>query len=375
MLDLAAARRHELQELQRGLAALASSLDRRDGRRDARRAQVKELQSAVQAQRQVRRQRSSRRSARRGPAQSKRRPASAPPKTKRTVSSATGVVLAAGRNSLDSDATADSVYGRVRPCVHERSRPWRDARDFKPRASAEEIIATTEVDGGRIKAFERRVASETRRYASVIARSNQEWSSAVARPAGMADVVEAYTKGGRQAEQELQASVPSERILGTLDDLLGLEADVTGKWRPQQSRKSGTVRLRQNGASLLARTTALQSRHDTNSKLGAGKTPDPKAASGRERGRRAAASHIFLRPGDVQACLADGLRTPEGGFGPSMDEAGTLTAPTSSEAGSSHGAQLARAALSMIAAVHLPALPPGSLSRGPPLVARTSGVL
>ena len=206
------------------------------------------------------------------------------------------------------------------------------------------------------------MASETRRYAAVIARSNQEWSSAVARPAGMADVVEAYAKGGREAEQELQASVPSERILGTLDDLLGLEADVTGKWRPQQSRKSGTVRLRQNGGSLLARTTALHSRHDTNSKVGAGKaeTPDPKAASGRERGRRAAASHIYLRPGDVQACLADG-RTPEGGFGPSMDDAGTL-APTSSEAGSSHGAQLARAALSMIAAVHLPALPPGSLS-------------
>ena len=357
-------RRHELQELQRGLAALASSLDRRDGRRDARRAQVQELQGAVQAQRQVRRQRSSR-SARRGPAQSKRRPASAPPKTKRTVSSATGVVLAAGRNSLDSDATAHTLTGRSARtlCVHERSRPWRDAEDFQPRASAEEIIATTEVDGGRIKAFERRVASETRRYAAVIARSNQEWSSAVARPAGMADVVEAYAKGGREAEQELQASVPSERILGTLDDLLGLEADVTGKWRPQQSRKSGTVRLRQNGGSLLARTTALHSRHDTNSKVGAGKaeTPDPKAASGRERGRRAAASHIYLRPGDVQACLADG-RTPEGGFGPSMDDAGTLAATTSSEAGSSHGAQLARAALSMIAAVHLPALPPGSLS-------------
>ena len=46
----------------------------------------------------------------------------------------------------------------------------------------------------------------------------------------------------------------SEKMLTTMDELVGLESEITGKWRRAHRPMKGAVKLRPNGQSLLERT-------------------------------------------------------------------------------------------------------------------------
>jgi hypothetical protein len=286
--------REQLVSLQAGLVALTSTLDQRENARreqsEQRLLELRELQGALashgrkkRARVQRRRPSSARRAADRSTTgRATRRPRSAQPsrdgaalavgghKSARTVACATGAVKELGRNSLMTSelASAEASLFRRSGSVHDRERPWRDGDGLTERPSAAEIVAASQVSDTRLIAFNRKIAAESQLYKDVIARSDMDWDRSVARP----------KRAGRLAhtahDLDNRNSGSVDKILSTTDELLGLESEITGKWRRSHRPKSGPVRLRPGGKSLLARSAerpesssaaVLQPRRDASS--------------------------------------------------------------------------------------------------------------
>ena len=295
--------RQQLASLQEGLAALTSTLEQREQvkreQSEQRLMELRELQGAVAAHNggktrsgNLSRQRPSSAGTAGGGSGRRRAAARRPPgrphspessrdlsitvggrKSKRTVARSTGAVKELGRNALYEDERAVEEASSLRrsSSVWDRERPWRDGGDLTVKPSAAEIVAAHEVSNARQKRFDRKMAAESYLYKDVIARSDVDWNKDVARPKHAGQLAHS------EYDLEHRNNGGIERILSTMDDLVGLESEITGKWRRAHRPKTGAVRLRRGGKSLMARSSqrsestgassVLRPRQDTNQKI------------------------------------------------------------------------------------------------------------
>lgn len=284
--------REELLRLQDGLAALTATVDQREHARreqsEHRLSALRELQGALASHGSTKRARVRRRpfsagqTARRSRSgRATRRPHSAHSsrdsvalavggrKSARTVARATGAVKELGRNSLTLDEHAVAAFSTVRrsSSTHNRDCPWREGGDLTVKPSAAEIVAASLVSDKRQKSFSRKVATQSQLYKDVIMRSDVDWDHSLSRPQ------HAGQRAHTAFDIEHRNAGSIDKILSTTDELLGLESEITGKWRRSHCPKAGPVQLRSGGKSLMARSSktddsssasVLQPRRDTN---------------------------------------------------------------------------------------------------------------